>query len=204
MPHDDAHSSPTPASLAGIDALAGVPGAKEFLEKLRSAEPGEVVPIPRQVLDAIDAPRLKGVVEALRHARTQAMVPSPQGGVRPSESQQLRAEVEMLRASLAALERLVQQGAPHLLTDEFLRTPADTTNATRPEHAAAVREQGRWTVERAKTGEPRADVGGTRGILLSSDDFTHDALLSLSGDFRDEAQALAYAQGLADRLNGGC
>lgn len=36
---------------------------------------------------------------------------------------------------------------------------------------------------------------------MESDDFTHDVRLYVNGDFRDEAQNLAYAEWLATQLN---
>lgn len=41
------------------------------------------------------------------------------------------------------------------------------------------------------------------GVYLFADDFCeHDAALQLTGDFATPADFLAYAQALADRLNG--
>lgn len=42
------------------------------------------------------------------------------------------------------------------------------------------------------------------GVYLFADDFCeHDAALQLTGDFATPTDHLAYAQALADRLNGG-
>ena len=38
-------------------------------------------------------------------------------------------------------------------------------------------------------------------IALMSDDFTHDVVLYITGDFYDDAQKLRYADLLADRMN---
>lgn len=40
-----------------------------------------------------------------------------------------------------------------------------------------------------------------RKIAIASDDFKHDVLLYVSGDFEDEDQALEYAGMLASKLN---
>ena len=53
--------------------------------------------------------------------------------------------------------------------------------------------------------KPVADKGpwvvNPCGKSLQSDDFTHDVALAISGDFADEMQRVAYAQGLAAMLN---
>ena len=53
--------------------------------------------------------------------------------------------------------------------------------------------------------KPVADKGpwvvSPCGKSLQSDDFTHDVALAISGDFADEMQRVAYAQGLAAMLN---
>lgn len=46
----------------------------------------------------------------------------------------------------------------------------------------------------------KAAVSGGK-VFVESDDFTHDVRLYVNGDFRDEAQNLAYAERLADQLN---
>ncbi|MFA6509987.1 MAG: hypothetical protein WCV62_05980 [Candidatus Peribacteraceae bacterium] len=40
------------------------------------------------------------------------------------------------------------------------------------------------------------------GALVTSDDFTHDVTLTISGDFRNRAEKIKYAEWLAKRLNG--
>lgn len=47
-----------------------------------------------------------------------------------------------------------------------------------------------------------AQISDGRGVFVESGDFTHDVRLYVNGDFRDEAQNLAYARWLADVLNG--
>lgn len=37
--------------------------------------------------------------------------------------------------------------------------------------------------------------------VISSDDFEHDVRLFVAGDFESQDQAMAYARGIADRLN---
>lgn len=39
------------------------------------------------------------------------------------------------------------------------------------------------------------------GLVIESDDFTHDVRLHIAGDFESDKQRYAYAQGLADALN---
>lgn len=39
------------------------------------------------------------------------------------------------------------------------------------------------------------------GLVIESDDFTHDVILRIHGDFESDEQRHAYAQGLADLLN---
>ena len=39
------------------------------------------------------------------------------------------------------------------------------------------------------------------GKYIQSDDFTHDVILRIGGDFESDEQRRAYAQGLADILN---
>ena len=40
-----------------------------------------------------------------------------------------------------------------------------------------------------------------RGIMIDSDDFTHDASLIVYGDFRDKKQKIKYAKFIANLLN---
>lgn len=51
----------------------------------------------------------------------------------------------------------------------------------------------RWVVEVTRRGD----------AYLLGDDFTHDVALEVTGDFPAPGDHLAYAQALADRLNGG-
>jgi hypothetical protein len=56
----------------------------------------------------------------------------------------------------------------------------------------------------SECGPWRAGVDPGEGqwrVFVESGDFTHDARLYVTGDFRDEAQQLAYAQEIAWRLN---
>jgi len=39
------------------------------------------------------------------------------------------------------------------------------------------------------------------GLVIESDDFTHDVILRIHGDFESDEQRYAYAHGLADVLN---
>ena len=40
-----------------------------------------------------------------------------------------------------------------------------------------------------------------RGLIIDSEDFTHDASLIVHGDFGNREERLKYAKWLADRLN---
>ena len=53
-----------------------------------------------------------------------------------------------------------------------------------------IMDQGKWRVQR--TGDL---------VWLMSEDFTHDAMLRVYGDFTDAAQCVQYAEQLAERLN---
>lgn len=44
-------------------------------------------------------------------------------------------------------------------------------------------------------------VCNPEGYAIESDDFTHDVILRIHGDFESDEQRRAYAQGLADILN---
>lgn len=44
---------------------------------------------------------------------------------------------------------------------------------------------------------------GGGNVYLRNDDFAHDATLLVTGDFAARDEKIAYAQALADRLNGG-
>lgn len=56
-------------------------------------------------------------------------------------------------------------------------------------------DRGPWTVETWK------DENGNDKVGLFSDDFTHDVVLNITGDFWDNKQRMMYAQQLADRMN---
>jgi hypothetical protein len=57
-----------------------------------------------------------------------------------------------------------------------------------------VHERGPWSAG--------VDPGEAQGrVFVESGDFTHDVRLYVTGDFRDEAQRLAYAREIARRLN---
>jgi hypothetical protein len=62
------------------------------------------------------------------------------------------------------------------------------------------KEEGRWT---AKVWDFPAHGGSKayHGVVVESDDFTHDVHLEIRGDFRDEREKLEYARLLARRLN---
>ena len=60
-------------------------------------------------------------------------------------------------------------------------------------------DKGVWT---ANLIERTGVAGGKRDcVLLESDDFEHDVMLAVSGDFASAQQKLEYAQDLAARLN---
>lgn len=61
-----------------------------------------------------------------------------------------------------------------------------------------IEEKGPWGLFRSKI-DPTAINQKTVGI--SSEDFTHDVILWLSGDFSDEDQKVAYVEEIAKRLN---
>lgn len=44
-------------------------------------------------------------------------------------------------------------------------------------------------------------VSNKEGRSIESDDFTHDVMLSIGGDFESDEQRYAYAHGLANVLN---
>lgn len=60
-------------------------------------------------------------------------------------------------------------------------------------------DKGTWAVKSKLWG----DIGGpkVKRVMLESDDFEHDALLEVKGDFAGMQEWLDYAQNLADRLN---
>lgn len=64
---------------------------------------------------------------------------------------------------------------------ELLRQQVDSIKMFKP-------DKGPWTVS--------AD-----GKLIISDDFTHDVILTVTGDFFDDVQRKQYADDLASRLN---
>lgn len=43
--------------------------------------------------------------------------------------------------------------------------------------------------------------GGAVRVDIQSDDFTHDAVLTVTGDFKTPVQKIAYAEEIARRLN---
>lgn len=57
----------------------------------------------------------------------------------------------------------------------------------------SVTENGTWTVV------DNSDIGGP--VYLQSSDFTHDAGLTVGGDFSSHEQLLEYAEEMARRLN---
>lgn len=61
---------------------------------------------------------------------------------------------------------------------------------TEPVNKTTIRENGPWKV-----------VTYGERIDLQSDDFTHDAGLTVTGDFTDRAEKIAYATEIAKRLN---
>jgi len=44
-------------------------------------------------------------------------------------------------------------------------------------------------------------VSNKEGHTIESDDFTHDVMITIGGDFESNKQRYAYAQGLAEVLN---
>lgn len=73
--------------------------------------------------------------------------------------------------------------------------PCDKCTAEVLEMMAVREDEGPWTVEVWQ--EP----GKTPTVVVSSDDFRHDASLVVTGDFWDLEQKKAYAQLIADKLN---
>lgn len=69
------------------------------------------------------------------------------------------------------------------------KTEAARKNASKP-RGPRVSEKGKWSLY---THEGK--------IGVASDDFTHDAILWISGDFADDAQRTRYAKLIAQRLN---
>jgi hypothetical protein len=59
-------------------------------------------------------------------------------------------------------------------------------------------DAGPWTAGRETT--PRRSARGLR-TYLQSEDFTHDVRLYVSGDFATAEDEMAYAVGLAERMN---
>jgi hypothetical protein len=57
----------------------------------------------------------------------------------------------------------------------------------------ATMDKGPWKVIPA--------TGMRGGVCVASDDFTHDVLLRINGDFESDTQRLAYADWLAAKLN---
>lgn len=57
-----------------------------------------------------------------------------------------------------------------------------------------IPEHGPWT----------AALDADSRLVLSSDDFHHDAMMRVSGDFGDAATRLAYGQFICRVLNAGC
>jgi len=57
---------------------------------------------------------------------------------------------------------------------------------------AAVCVRGKWKIS------GHSEHGTSR---IYCDDFTHDACLQLTGDFGTQAERVAYAQAICDRLN---
>ncbi|MFK4132446.1 hypothetical protein ACI2KR_09225 [Pseudomonas luteola] len=59
-----------------------------------------------------------------------------------------------------------------------------------------IKENGKWSlleIQENTTNDPR--------IGIMSDDFTHDAVLWVSGDFTDISERIAFAEEIAKRLN---
>lgn len=59
-----------------------------------------------------------------------------------------------------------------------------------------VKENGTWKAICS------ADSSGDNyNVVIQSNDFTHDVMLIVDGDFRDDGQKLKYAEEIARRLN---
>jgi len=56
-----------------------------------------------------------------------------------------------------------------------------------------MRDRGPWGIR----AEPEKET-----VVVFSEDFEHDVILRISGDFANYAQKVAYAEWLAKRLNG--
>lgn len=59
-------------------------------------------------------------------------------------------------------------------------------------------DKGPWT---AHIGGRQGQNGDIPCAIIASDDFEHDVWLYVTGDFESIDKALAYAQGVAQRLN---
>lgn len=84
------------------------------------------------------------------------------------------------------IEWLLRSNRVNSRSDEIM---AEDTK--RVDETIEIVERGPWYVHESD-----------RNVFLWSDDFTHDAGLMVSGDFSGREQKLAYAQELANRLNG--
>lgn len=62
-----------------------------------------------------------------------------------------------------------------------------------------IKDKGHWSVV---VGSNRPFGHLTAQIYLQSDDFTHDVMLKIDGDFTNSDEKMEYARYLADRLNG--
>lgn len=60
-----------------------------------------------------------------------------------------------------------------------------------------MNDKGHWTAR----GMSKDSSGKATFVCIESDDFEHDVLLEVMGDFASVEDKLAYAQNLADRLN---
>lgn len=74
--------------------------------------------------------------------------------------------------------------------------PADKIDVAR-----LAREAAEPTQEQVLDRGPWAARKSQWGVLIESDDFEHDVLLHLSGDFASDEDWNEYAQAIVDRLN---
>ena len=96
----------------------------------------------------------------------------------------------------AAARILAADGVSAIAADQLSVCEAAAFRLT--EDAAAAR---RLAMPIKENGPWEAGVNESGEVYIASDDFTHDVVLSVSGDFWGEQERLAYAEEIARRLN---
>lgn len=94
-----------------------------------------------------------------------------------------------LGVSLSTIKRWLNNGTKPLLSAQEIMQDKIADLIIQKSITVPV-ERGPWSVVHY----------GDR-VDIQSDDFTHDAALTVSGDFVDQAQKIAYAQEIAKKLN---